>query len=213
MIPRKIHQVWCGPEIPERIQEFCDSTKRLNPDWEHKLHGNEALERYKADPYVRNMVNSGDPMAFIADRIRVLILKEQGGVYVDADAMPLKPLSSLNIWDMPHVDFITGFRDPYRTGVALHRGISLIDNTFMASVPNGRMINRLDRKYSTREPKVNGHGVGVEVLANCREDTMFLNSRYFYAMKPLPPEALFDHDSINLGSWVERPHLQFADHS
>lgn len=211
MIQKVCHQLWIGPaEVPEKIQEFCDATKRLNPDWDCKLHRNEVMDRYKSDPYVRHMLNAGDKMAFIADRIRILLLKEEGGVYVDADAMPLRPLSSLKVWDLPHVDFITGFRDPYRTGVALHRGISLIDNTFMASVPNGRMINRLDRIYTSRTPKRNGHDTGVEVIANCREDTLFLNFRYFYAMKPLPPEALFDHDSINLGSWVERPHLQFA---
>lgn len=210
-IPRKIHQIWVGPNpIPNEVEPYCEKTRSMNPDFAYELHGNELLTRYESDPYVRHMVNNGEKWAFIVDRLRVLLLRDEGGFYIDSDARPIQPISTLPIWNMDHVDFVAGFRDPYRPGVALHRGISLVDNTCLASMPNGRIANRLVNLYNSKSPKRDGHDIGCEILANSREDVVWLNFRYVYGMQR-HPESVFLHDDANLGSWTTNRPLQFAD--
>jgi hypothetical protein len=206
----KIHQVWIGPKTPPaEVHKFMDDTKAMNSDMAYQRYGNEILDRYKSDPYVLYLLGSNSPWAFIVDRIRVLLLRDEGGIYIDCDAKPIRPLSSMKFWDAPHVDFVCGFRDPYRSGVALHRGISLLDNTFLASAKNGRMANRLVNLYHSQAPKRDGHDIGVEIMANCDETTVFTNFRYVYGMQ-VHPETVFLHDPHNLGSWCDNHKLQFA---
>jgi len=187
-----------------------DDTQAMNSDLEYRRHGNEILQRYENDPYIRYMMGAKEQWAFIVDRIRVLLLRDEGGLYIDADARPIKPVSTLPIWDRKDIDFVAGFRDPYRQGVALHRGISLVDNTFLASAKGGRIANRLVELYHSKAPKRDGHDIGCEILANSREDVVWLNFRYVYAMEK-HPETVFLHDDQNLGSWTIQRQIQFAE--
>jgi hypothetical protein len=209
-IPLNLIQVWVGPKPPPpKVQKFMEDTKTMNSDMTYQRYGNEVLERYKTDPYILHMLGAREEWAFIVDRIRVLLLRDEGGIYIDCDAQPIRPLSSMKFWDAPHVDFVCGFRDPYRSGVALHRGISLLDNTFLASAKNGRMANRLVNLYHSQAPKRDGHDIGVEIMANCDWTTVFTNFRYVYGMR-VDPETVFLHDPQNLGSWTNNHKLQFA---
>lgn len=187
-----------------------DDTKAMNSDMAYQRHGNELMERYKLDPYIRYMLGAKEQWAFIVDRLRVLLLRDEGGLYIDADARPVQPVSTLKIWGKEHIDFVAGYRDPYRPGVSLHRGISFIDNTFLASAKNGRMANRLVDLYHSQAPKRDGHDIGVEIAANSDVDTVMLNFRYVYAME-VYPQTIFLHDDQNLGSWCEHRKIQFAE--
>lgn len=206
MIPRILHQIWIGPQsMPANCVEWCAHTKGLNRGYQYHLHGNELLERYKADPYVRALVDRSEKWAFIADRLRVLVLRDEGGIYVDADAMPVRPFDTLSrILDNPRTDFVTGLRSPYRKMVALHRGVSLVDNTVMMSAKGGRMISRLSSLWKPGKEKQTGYDMGIEVLTNADESTVLLNWRYFYAEES-HAETIFLHDTVNLGSWIPKP--------
>lgn len=209
-IPRLIHQIWFGPDpVPDNIRSLCTQTEKMNNGWKYRLHGNELLARYHDDPYIHRMMEVGDKLAFVADRLRVLLLRDEGGVYIDADAQPISPLDSIPVWDMPHVDFVHGSRDTYRPGVALHRAIPIVDNTFLASAKNGRMANRLVSCYSSKTPRRNGHAVGCEIINHSDWTVVNLGFKYVYALER-HPETLFLHDGINLASWCDTPRLQFA---
>ena len=96
MIPKIIHQLWIGPDpMPEHCVEFCKEMKDMNPEFEHKLWGNEVLKEFNDDKYLYSYLelNSGIPIAFICDRIRLLLLKKYGGIYLDVDCKPIKPFS------------------------------------------------------------------------------------------------------------------------
>lgn len=188
--------------MPERERQWCAEAKRMNPSWEFRQFGNEVMEKYGRDVYVREMMDKGSPMAFVTDRIRVLLLKEHGGIWLDPDCQPIKPLDSINIWDGPQT-FMAAFRSPDRPEVALHRGVSLLDNTFLASAPNSRMINRLISCWTPKTPVIDGHGVGVEILRSINSDCVMLNHRYFYALQQFP-ETICLHDAHNLGSWCSQ---------
>lgn len=205
MIPRVLHTAWIGPApMPERERNWVEQIGQMNRDvWEQRIGGNELLEKYGRDPYVADLVGKKEKWAFVADRIRVLLLREQGGVWLDADCQPIKPLDSLPIWDLPHLQFATGMRSPHRKDVALHRGVPMVDNTFLASAANGTMIRRLEALWTPSAPLVNGHRIGVAIMENVDYTVAMLNHRYIYGEQVFP-ETLVMHDAHNLGSWTER---------
>jgi hypothetical protein len=191
--------------MPDNCREWCEHFKGMHRFYDYRLYGNELLERYAHDPYVKFMVDKGEKWAFIADRLRVLLLRDEGGIYVDCDAMPVRSFDSIGrILDNPKVDFVTGLRSPYRKHVALHRGISLVDNTVMLSAKNGRMINRLAGLWQPGKEKQCGYDMGIEVLTNADDATVLLNWRYFYASES-SAETIILHDTVNLGSWIPKP--------
>lgn len=208
-IPYLCHQIWVGPSpIPPREAEWSKRWASLNPTWIHKVHGNEIYERFGNDPYVKYMVAKGEKIAFITDRLRVLLLQDEGGVYVDMDAEPLRPLSAEPFWAYPHVDFVGALRSPHRTDVALNRAIPIVDNTFMASRPQGRMIAHIASLWTPSQVTgplhaINGHRTGIAILEHADHTMVLLNHRYALSMQQFP-ESFFLHDSHNLGSWVPK---------
>lgn len=209
-IERKLHQIWCGPNpIPERETAWCFLTSQMNPTWAYQIHGNELFARYGSDPYIKAMLGKGEKTAFVIDRLRILLLRDEGGVYVDVDAEPVKPLDSLPIWDMPHVDFVAGLRSPSRKDVALHRAVPIVDNTFLASAKGGRMVQHIEALWTPtaitgENHAINGHRVGIAILEHASYDTILLNFRYIYC-ETRYPESLVLHDCQNLGSWTANP--------
>lgn len=203
-VPRRLFQGWIGDKpMPERERQWCAQMKTMNPTWDHHVFGNEILETYGRDTYVKALLDLDKPKAFVVDRIRMLLLRDQGGVWLDPDCQPIRPLDTLNpLWDGP-ATFIAGFRSPDRPQVALHRNVSLIDNTFLASAPNSRMCQRILSLWRPNPAGivVDGHAVGVEIIRSCHSDVVLLNSRYFYAMQNLP-ETVCLHDAHNLETWV-----------
>ena len=80
---------------------------------------NEIMGRYGQDPYVRRLYAMKESLAFIADRLRLLVLRDEGGFWVDSDVDFQRPLSLLDkICARPEVDFVTGVRNPWRPHVA-----------------------------------------------------------------------------------------------
>jgi len=202
-IPRKIHQGWIGPKpMPERETAWCAAMKQMNPDFEHKVFGNEVLDRYGRDPYVSELVSQCEAWAFICDRIRCLLLRDEGGIWLDPDCQPIRPLSRLDhIWNDSKVQFVTSFRHPLRPGVALHRGVTLADNTFMASAPGSRDIKRVMEAWTPLRPLVNGHDIGIQTLIYGEyPETAWLPYKYFYDLTT-GPDTLVLHDCHNSGSW------------
>lgn len=207
MIFRHIHQLWLGPKpLPAREREWVAQMARMNPTWKHTLHGNELLTRYAKDPYVQHLHREAavnpKKWAFVADRLRVLLLRDEGGVYLDADCEPVQPLDSVFRHIPATVNFVAALRSPHRKSVTLHGGVPLVDNTFLASAKGGRIINRLTALWSTSTPVVNGHHTGVCILENADPFTLLLGYRYIYA-EQRHPETVVLHDAHNLGSWSE----------
>ena len=93
-IPKIIHQLWVGPNpMPDHCQSFVNKMKEVNPDYEHRVWGNEVFEDlYKDDPYLQEYVSNPEvyKWAFICDRIRLLLLRDYGGIYCDVDCNPIQ---------------------------------------------------------------------------------------------------------------------------
>jgi hypothetical protein len=171
--------------------------------FEYKLHGNDLLTRYASDPYVHYLTESGEKLAFVADRLRLLLLRDEGGIYIDADAKPIRPFSLLNgLWESPTIQFAYGHRNPWRPNVALHRGVAFVDNTFLASEKNGWMVNHLLTLWRPEHKVVDGGALGKEILRKGNWTCADTGVEPFYSEQDTP-NTICLHDSINLGSWVD----------
>ncbi len=98
MIPKKVHYIWLGGRPKDKLTEICLLTwKDKMPDYEFIEWNEKNLDldkisqecRYFAECKKRNLY------AFMADYLRIKILYEQGGIYIDTDVQAIKPLDDL----------------------------------------------------------------------------------------------------------------------
>lgn len=186
--------------MPSPIRERTGGVCQVNYDFEYRLY--RGTTPFEDDAYVQWLLSSKAPTAFLVDRMRLLALQREGGFYVDADALACRPLSTLDVFSDPKIDFVFGMRSPDRQGVGLHGPIALTDNTFLGSAKNGRLIRKLLELYHPSGKVQNGGTVGKHIMRHMDVDTRILNYRYFYSEQKYP-ETIFLHDSINLASWVQ----------
>jgi len=117
-IPKVIHQIWLGGNLPEKFARMTAKWPELHPDWEYRLWTDSEVA--DLDFENRDLFDDTDCWGEKTDILRVEILRRFGGVYVDTDYELLKPLDSF------HERF--GFYTTVRAIPAMHlwnRDISL----------------------------------------------------------------------------------------
>lgn len=87
-IPKIIHQIWLGGDPPEICREWMSSWANLH-GWEYKLWTEEDVKTLKL--YNRDLYDSIDNLGEKSDILRLEILYQFGGVYVDVDLACMKP--------------------------------------------------------------------------------------------------------------------------
>lgn len=84
MIPKIIHYCWFGKNPKPNIVKKCiESWKKYCPDWEIK-EWNESNFDVSVHPYIKEAYER-KKWAFVSDVVRLLIVYEYGGVYLDTD--------------------------------------------------------------------------------------------------------------------------------
>ena len=148
MIPKIIHQIWIGDEpTPKHCLEFIEEMKKMNPEFQHILWGNEVFSGiYKDDPFLQNYIKNPEiyKWAHIADRLRLLLLRDFGGIYVDVDAKPIKGFNASVFQKLnKNISFFAGYRNknyPWSDD-------TLIDCMVLGSTKSNRVINELLNMY------------------------------------------------------------------
>lgn len=99
-IPRILHFVYVTPGLPEEqealpsdVQHNIHEWQRLHPDWMVVLWDNAAVHREFPD--LVELVKPIPIMSWIADLLRYHVLEKYGGVYLDADIVPIRSLDPL----------------------------------------------------------------------------------------------------------------------
>ena len=95
MIPKIAHFIWFGLEHPtwvnDNIKLFCD----YHPSWEVKLH-NEGTDWLSYIPSsLKDAAINSDRYCTFSDILSYSILEKEGGVYLDADMVTLRPIDNL----------------------------------------------------------------------------------------------------------------------
>jgi mannosyltransferase OCH1-like enzyme len=89
-IPKIIHQIWIGKDVPIEFKQFVETWKKYHPDWEYRLWTQDDI----ASMQLRNrrLVEMSRNPGEISDIMRYEILYQYGGVYVDMDFECLRSL-------------------------------------------------------------------------------------------------------------------------
>lgn len=134
MIPKIIHYCWFGgKELPELAQTCIESWKTHLPDYEIRIW-NESNFNLDLFPFVRQAYDS-KKFAFVTDVVRLFVLKEYGGLYMDTDVEVLKPLDQF----LSHSAF-SGFENN-----------GMVPTGLMGSQINGKWVTEMLEYYYNRD--------------------------------------------------------------
>jgi len=95
MIPRILHRIWFGPKMPAEFVAYGEVWRRVMPHWEHRLWTESDVPHDLVNREAFAKAPPGDAHRWRSDILRLELLLRYGGVYVDADTEPLKPLDDL----------------------------------------------------------------------------------------------------------------------
>jgi hypothetical protein len=102
--PKTIY--FCNKTL-DKMEQYSNNWKRLNPEYEIKLYDNEMCEKFLLEEYGelhRDIFNFLQDGPIKADFWRICILYTYGGVYSDIDNQPFIPIDNFIEKD---VDFVT----------------------------------------------------------------------------------------------------------
>jgi len=85
MIPKKIHYVWVGGNpFPNAFQKYVETWQKFCPDYEI-IRWDESNFDINQNRFCKEAYDS-KKWAFVADYMRIKILYDHGGIYLDSDA-------------------------------------------------------------------------------------------------------------------------------
>lgn len=158
--PKILHRVWLGNRVrPAAYDAYWEEWQRLNPDWTLRTWSESDLHLMDWPPNVRRVweylehfgAHGGimmDPARALAvqkaDILGYLILANYGGVYVNCDMQPLRPLAHLFSQMPPGVDSFAGHEDDH-----------YLCNAVMGSVAEGRIMRSILGELTEQRVRAN----------------------------------------------------------
>ncbi|MFN9131079.1 MAG: glycosyltransferase family 32 protein, partial [Phycisphaerales bacterium] len=94
-IPRVLHQIWLGKgEMPLHQRRWRRRFAEMNPHWEMRLWTDENLPPIlNRNAWAACGIVGGTPGCVMrSDILRLELLARLGGVYLDTDVKPIRPL-------------------------------------------------------------------------------------------------------------------------
>ena len=128
MIPRILHAFWGGPPMPAHLAAYLRRWQELHPYWEFRLWTPDNLPRLRnQDLFDAPEIYSpkSNPWQWRSDLARYELLYDMGGVYIDCDLEPLRPIDPL----------IEGCES-----VIAREDEKMINNAFMGSAPGSAFL-------------------------------------------------------------------------
>lgn len=95
MIPKKIHYCWFGRNPkPELARKCFESWKKFCPDYEIFEWNEDNYDIHSAPLFVRQAYEA-KKWAFVTDYVRLEVVHNHGGIYLDTDVEIIKPIDDL----------------------------------------------------------------------------------------------------------------------
>lgn len=98
MIPKKIHYIWLGKNKKDRISQICINSWKINLSDYEIIEWNEdnlPLEQLASENLFFSCCMKYKLWAFMSDFLRLWILHNEGGIYLDTDVQVIKPFDDL----------------------------------------------------------------------------------------------------------------------
>ena len=135
IIPKRIHQIWLGGDLPEKYVRLAGELKKINSEYEYRLWTDKDVKGFnlKNLELFSNIENKGSK----SDIFRLEILEKYGGIYLDTDFEAVKPFD-----DLINLDFFSS------TG---HSNDPEVINSIIASAPNNKIISKCVEELQRRK--------------------------------------------------------------
>ena len=185
-IPRILHRIWVGPEpMPPDFELYGERWALMHPDWEQRLWTEDNLPD---DVTRREVLNRNRIPAERADVLRYELLARYGGVYVDADMEPLKPIDEL----LEGHDFFIGELKPGR-----------INNAVFGAVPNHPILADATRE-ATFMVYDDPQQAPIDEIKTATGPLFFAKmvDRHKDGILQLPPPAFYPNDDEREGAYT-----------
>lgn len=174
MIPKIIHYCWFGKAPQGALIEQCiKSWETYCPDYTI-MRWDETTFNVESHPFPSQMYKE-KKYAFVADYVRLIALKEYGGIYLDTDMLLVKPLDNL-----------------LDTSLLLGKeSESFVSCGMIGATPNHTFIEKMREKYDNMK----------ELRPNPVIMTELYNSILPENTKVLPPHAFYPFDANNIKNY------------
>lgn len=190
-IPKIFHHIWLGKaELPSHFKQWLRGWAEYNPGWTVMQWTDSQLP----DIINREAFVNADKMAKKSDILRYEVCATYGGVYIDADFEPLRPIEPI----LSDVEcFIADERDDVPC------------NAILGCIPNHPFMEQLVRHIP--ESIAQGGDIvdqtGPRFLK--REIDLFMGGAYSKKADPIPPigdnryvyTSPYQHQSIHSFTW------------
>ena len=199
-IPKKIHQIWIGPQkIPKRYLNWGKSWLINNPEWEYKLWTNREINQLSMRN--RTLYDSTNNIGFKSDIARYEILYKYGGIYIDTDFECLREIPN----NLRYFDFVACLGFDY-TPTILNGFLMSSKSSFIIK----KIISELKLPNIDKEPMSIINSSGPKKLTNIYfkyhdNTSIILPSNYCY-----PYPSFLINSSISKQSEVSS--VSFAIH-
>lgn len=200
-IPKIIHQIWLGKELPSNFKHLAASWQTLHPEWEYRLWTDADIDTFsfKTGDLFHKVKNPG----MRSDILRYEILYKMGGLYVDTDFEALRSFEPFH------------HSDPFYTGCYLSE--KQVYNALIGSAPKHGLLEEILASLSSIgkiEQETNDYVVKTTGPIMFTQHVMKYLDRHPSSIKIYPEEFFypihcrFAPDMENLGfslpKWMKR---------
>lgn len=142
-IPRIIWIYWAQgwSQAPDLVKKCRSAWERMHPDWEIRALTDKNIEEYiDIESYIPGFYKKNLSKASKSDVLRMLLMYQYGGVWVDASSLPMKPLGEW-LWDHLQAEFFA-FSDAFRQDAPMiYPKDRMADTWFIASRNDNYIIH------------------------------------------------------------------------
>lgn len=153
-IPKIVHQIWLGSEVPKKFSSWMSSWINMQ-GWEYKLWTDKEVVNFPL--HNRNLYDNAKDYGEKADILRYEILYQEGGLYTDVDFENI----NTDLFDLLNCsfDFYAGL-EPMEHRQPINS--LLVGNAIFASIPGHPLLERVIADMSVH---YNQHGTEWAVMA------------------------------------------------
>lgn len=95
-IPKRFIRIWVGGnKLPSIFQKWWIEFKEMHPDYEFVTITDKTKNSIFVPDNIKPIIKQVKTCAGLSDILRILILYQIGGIYIDTDVMPIKSFNEL----------------------------------------------------------------------------------------------------------------------
>lgn len=180
MIPKTIHLIWLGSDLPEKFKYTVSEIKRINFDY-NIIEWTDSNINFRLDN--QHLFEQTQNLGSKSDILRFEILKKFGGIYMDYDFLQIKKFDELLEYD-----FFVGSGDD-----------ETVWNSIVGSIPDHVIVNDFLNGLKDAQPV----GLGKHNITNVMETTgpnyltrVFLKYKKLNGVKIFKKNYFFPFDSL-----------------